>query len=84
MDNYDILTGREKYYLIRNLLSIKLFMENNKLSNEIINKEIEMEFNLSINKIKQNIIHKNLLSKYKQIYNKLFNSLMENIKNASK
>ncbi len=85
IDSFEILNGREKYYLIRNLISIKLFIENKKLSNDIVNKEIEKEFNLSINEIKQNLIDKNkLLPKYKKIYNIIFNKIMDNIKNAPK
>lgn len=85
IDSFDVLTGREKYYLIRNLFSIKLFMQNKKLSSNIINKEIENEFDLSINEIKQNMIDKSkFLLKYKKIYSNLFNKIMDGIKNASK
>ena len=84
LDNFDVLSGREKYYLIRNLLSIRLFMENKKLSNEIINKEIKTEFNLSVNKIKENMINRDFLPKYKKIYNNILDKIMEGIKNGSK
>ncbi len=81
IDNFDILNGEEKYYLILNMISISLFIQDKKLSKEIVNNNIEEVFNIKISKIKQNLIEKDkFIKKYKEIYNKTFNTIMENIK----
>ncbi len=78
LDSFEILSGKEKYYLTRNLISIKLFLENKKLSNEIVNHEIEKELKVSVNNIKENIIQsKEFIKNYKIIYNLLFEKIMD-------
>ena len=70
--NFDITYGEEKYYLIRNLVAINLFIENKKLTRKSIEQEITRIFNLqSINDIKGNLLDKKrFLSIYKKIYEK--------------
>ncbi len=81
IDNFDILNGEEKYYLSLNLVSIRLFIQNKKLSKESVNGEIEKNFNVKVENIKQNLIEKDkFIKKYKDFYNKTFNKIMENIK----
>jgi hypothetical protein len=86
IDNFDILTGKEKYSLTRNLIAIKLFLENKKVTNEMIDSEIMRLFKLkTINELKDNIINKlEFLRRFKEIYKKTFNKIMEGIKNESK
>jgi len=85
IDNFDILNGNEKYYFTLNMMSIFLFIQEKKLSKEIINKEIESIFKIKINELKENLIEKNkFLKNYKLIYNKTFNLIMEGIKNEQK
>ena len=80
-DNFDILGGNEKYYSTLNMVSIFLFIQGRKLSKEIVNKEIEKMFDVKIEEIKENTINKQgFLKKYKEIYNKSFNLIMEGIK----
>ena len=80
IDNFDILNGEEKYYLILNMMSIFLFIQDKKLSKEAVNGSIEREFNVKIEDIKQNMVEKNkFIKKYEIIYNKAFNMIMENL-----
>lgn len=81
IDNLNILSGNEKYYLTLNMVSILLFIQNKKLSKEIVNKEIEKIFCVKISEIRENSINKeDFLKKYKKIYDKTFNLIMESIK----
>jgi hypothetical protein len=81
IDNFDILGGSEKYYLTLNMVSILLFVYNKKLSKEIVNKEIEKLLDISIKELKENLIDKqDFIKKYKEVYTKTFNKIMESIK----
>lgn len=81
IENFDILNGDEKYYLTLNMMAILLFIQNSKLSKELVNNCIEKEFNIKIDEIKENIIEKaRFIKKYKEIYNKTFSLIMRNIK----
>ena len=86
IDNFDILGGNEKYYLTRNMIAISLFLRHRKIEPEAVDKEIIRQFNLkNILEIKNNMIEKNkFISKYKNIYNATFKSIMESINNGSK
>lgn len=80
IDNFEILSGNEKYYLTLNMISILLFIQGKKLSKDIVNKEIEKLFNVKINNIKDNLIKQEFLREYKKIFSKTFNLILENIK----
>ena len=86
IDNFDILNGKDKYHLIRNLIAIKLFLENRKLSSKIIDDTILKEFKLNnIQELKDNLLDKqSFLIKFKEIYQKLFNNILQGIDNDSK
>ena len=58
IDNFDILNGEEKYYLILNLFSILRFIRNKKLSKEAVNKDIESALNVKIKEIRDNLLEK--------------------------
>jgi len=75
IDNFKVLNGREKYKLTRNLIAINLFLENKKITKEIIDKKIEKSFTLKdINELKDNLVDKQkFLKKYKNIYEETFN-----------
>ncbi|OGJ15548.1 hypothetical protein A3K73_05155 [Candidatus Pacearchaeota archaeon RBG_13_36_9] len=85
IDNFDLLSGNEKYYLILNVLAILLFIQDKNLNKELINREIEKIFSVNVNKIKENMLKKErFVKKYKEIYNKTFQLIMESIKNEQK
>ena len=63
------------------MISILLFIQGKKLDKGIINKEIERVFNMKINELKNNLINKeNFLKIYKEIFNKTFDLILDNIK----
>lgn len=81
IDNFEILSGNEKYYLTLNMISILLFIQGKKLDKETINKDIERIFNMKIKELKNNLINKrNFLRIYKEIFSKTFNLILDNIK----
>ena len=85
IDNFDILNGSEKYYLLRNMIAISLYLQNNKINKELVDNEIEQNFKGSIKEIRENMLDKNkFLKKYKTIYKKIFNKIMKSAKNGSK
>ena len=82
IDNFDILTGNEKYYLTRNMVAISLYIKSRKISNKTVDEEIKRVFNLkSIKEIKQNMLDKDIfLKKYNDTYKEIFNKIMRGIK----
>lgn len=84
IESFDYLTGKQKYHMARNLIAIFLFLNNIKISNEIIDYNIKNLLKEDSINLKQNIIiNKNLfLKKYKSIYNSLFKKILEGIKNG--
>lgn len=85
LDNFEFLTGREKYKLTRNMIVVLLFLDDRKLSVEAVNSGIEKHFGKDIVKlIKENMVGKAFLSKYKSLYNKLFDRIMAGVRNDSK
>ncbi|MEK6867901.1 MAG: hypothetical protein AABX98_03705 [Nanoarchaeota archaeon] len=76
--NYDFYSGKEKYYYIRNMITIKVFLEGDKISKEEIDKRIEKDFKIKVEEIKQNIIEDKeaFIKIFKIIYQKTFNKIM--------
>lgn len=86
IDNFDILAGKEKYELVRNMVAIKLFLQEAKLSTEAVDKEIKDLFGKdAVYQLKENLLEKKaFLKRYKIIYNQTFNQIMWEIKHDSK
>lgn len=85
VDNFDILTGREKYYLIRNIMSIYLFIKGKDINRTNLEREIKNIFKVDITKIKNNMLDENkFLKKYKAIYKEIFELIMRHAKNGAK
>ncbi len=85
IDNFDILDGNEKYYLIRNMIAIFLYLQHKRINKKIVDREIERLFDISIEEIRKNILKKDVfLRKYKSMYKKIFNRIMESIEKGSK
>ena len=81
INNFGNLTGKEKYKLTRNLMAIYLFIEDKKLFENNLNKEIGEKLNVKIEDLKNNLVDKNFLKRYKRFYIKLEKEI---IKNAAK
>lgn len=84
--NSDILSGSEKYDLIRNMMAVYLYLQGRRLSKELVDNEIKKSFDLGdINELKQNIIEKkSFLKKYKLIYDKTFVKILKGIESGAK
>ena len=85
IENFDYLAGKQKYHMARNLITIFLFLNNIKISNEIIDYNIKRLLKEDSVNLKQNIIiNKNIfLKKYRSLYNNLLKRILEGIKNGS-
>ena len=59
IENFDYLTGREKYKLVRNLIAIYLFIKNKKISEENLENGIKKNLNTNAEDIKNNLIKEN-------------------------
>ena len=75
--NYNTLKGDEKYYLIRNLIAICLFIKNKKISKDSIEKEIKKVFDIGVEEIFLDNLNKDFLNKYKKLYKTTFKEVME-------
>jgi len=86
IDNFDYLNGNEKYYLVRNTISISLFLKHQKINKEVIDNEIKKVFGLkNVDEIKQNMLDKSkFLEKYKIVHKQVFKKIMKGIENGSK
>lgn len=86
IDNFGHLNGKEKYKLTRNMITIKMFLENKKVSYLSLEKEIISLFKLkNIEEIKDNLLNKKaFLKTYKSIYSKTFDKIIRSIKNDTK
>lgn len=84
IDNFDILNGKEKYKLSRNLIAIKLFLDKKKITKLSVDNEIKNQL-ADTEKIKQNILNKtDFIRRYKFLYTKTFNKIIEGIKKENK
>ena len=85
-DNFDILNGNEKYYLVRNMVAIYLFIKDKIISKDEVDNEIKKIFKLKdVNEVKENILNKKeFLKWYKGAYNETFDLIMDGIKNGAK
>lgn len=83
-NNFDILSGREKYYLVRNLIAIQKYLLKGKVRKDEVEKSIKEQFKLkSVSQIKDNQLPKNaFLQRYKQIYKKTFQKIMQGMHHA--
>lgn len=85
MDNFEILNGKEKYYLTFNLISIYLFLKYGKITKDIVEKTIKSEFNIkTLEEIKENLVDEMFLKRYKKIYEKTFDLIMNGVKHEPK
>lgn len=86
IDNFDNLTEKQKYDLIRNLIAIKLFIENKKMTMDSVNFEIVKVFKLkNIEEIRNNLLSKKeFIKTYKRVYKSIQNEIFNLTKNGSK
>ena len=86
MDNFDVLSGNEKYDLVRNMMAIYLYLGKEKVNKAMVDNEIKKNFRLAdISQLKQNLIDKNLfLKRYRLIYSEAFAKILKGIEIGAK
>ena len=84
-ENFDLLSGNEKYYLTRNLAAIRAYLPKGRVRPSETEKLIKKQFLLSdISLIRENrISKKGFLAGYKTLYDQTFKLILEGIKNAA-
>jgi hypothetical protein len=82
--NFDILSGREKYYLVRNLIAIRKYLYKGKVRKDEVEKSIKEEFKLNtLAQIKENRLQKAaFLKRYNQLYRETFQKIMRGMHHA--
>jgi len=71
VDNFDFLTGKEKYNLVRNMIAIRLFLSRKKLSRQSVDKEIDQTFGTgTADSLRENMVKK---EKFIPLFRKIFN-----------
>jgi len=85
-ENFDFLSGKDKYNMVRNAVAIDLFLSGRKIGMDEVNKEIRKVFGLkSVEEIKLNVLDKvDFLKKYKKFYNNVFEKIIKGVKNDTK
>ena len=85
IDNFDILNGREKYYLVRNVVAIYLFVKRKRISKDSLDKEIKSIWGTNTDKIKDNMLDKgDFIKRYRVFYEKVFDLIMGGAGNGAK
>ena len=85
IDNFDLLSGKEKYDLTRNMMSIYLFLNGNNVTVDVVNNGIKKTFGVDVQEIKDNLLDKkSFIKKYKLIYDKSFALILKGIEHGSK
>ena len=83
-DNFDILSGKEKYDLIRNAVAICLYLDKKKVSVDSVDREIKKVLGVGIQEIKNNVLDKKaFLKRYKLIYEKASSRILRGIAQGS-
>jgi len=84
LNNFDILTGAEKYKMTRNLVAISLFIK--KKEGITIDNSINIYFGQgTAEKLKDNLVSKKpFLGDYEKLYKETKNAVLRGIKNESK
>ncbi len=83
IESFDHLTGREKYEMLRNMISIALFIEGKTVSKKSIDLIINKLFGKNTDKdIKNNIIDdkRRFLRRYSRFYKRLENTILNGTK----
>ena len=85
-EQFEHLNGIEKFILTRNMVAIRLFIEGKTATIDKVNKEINNLFGKdAASKLLENTMEKlPFTAKYKEIYRKVFNAIMDGISHNAK
>ncbi|MCX6741830.1 MAG: hypothetical protein NTX24_01480 [Candidatus Pacearchaeota archaeon] len=75
--NYQEYNGREKEYLVKNLVSISLFLEGKKVKQDEIEKKIKVELKTHPKEIRENILGKEFERNYEKLYKETFDKILK-------
>ncbi len=83
IENFDFLTGDEKYVMTRNLIAINLFINKKDVTKDKVDLAINKLFgDNTVQRLKDNtILKKDFLVRYKKIYKQTQNKILKGIKN---
>jgi len=86
IDNFDFLTGDEKYEMTRNLIAINQFINKKEITKDKVDLAINNFFgNKTVQKLRNNfLLAKDFLKKYKKVYNNAQNRVLKGIKGEPK
>src|SRR3989338_9103898 len=78
IDNFEMLSGREKYYLTRNIISIALYLRHEKIHKEMVEKEITKVFGIkNSGEIRENMVQKAaFVKRFRNLYKSTFAQIM--------
>ena len=86
IDNFDFLTGDEKYEMTRNLAAINQFISKKEVTKDKIDLAINNFFGKkTVQRLKNNLLlAKDFLKKYNKVYNNAQNRILKGIKDEPK
>jgi len=85
-DNFDFLTGDEKYEMTRNLIAINQFISKKEVTKDKVDLAINNFFgDKTIQKLRNNfLLAKDFLKKYKKVYNNTQNRVLKGVRDEPK
>ncbi|MBU0628054.1 MAG: hypothetical protein KKC75_02605 [Nanoarchaeota archaeon] len=87
IENFDFLTGKEKYEMVRNAVAIARFIEGKEVSKSKVDENIRLLFGKEMDeRLEENMItdKKDFIEKYNKFYKTLSSKILEGVKNDSK
>lgn len=86
IDNFEFLTGKDKYDLTRNMIAISLYLDKKELTTRGLDVEIVKRFGLKgVDELKHNLVEKkSFLKRYKEVYGKVFDKIMRGLERGAK
>lgn len=76
IENFQEYNGREKEYLVKNLVSISLFLEGKRIKQEEIARKIKTELKIRPEEIRENMVGKEFEKDYEKLYKETFNKIL--------
>ena len=77
--NYQEYNGKEKEYLVKNLVSISLFLEGKRIKQDEIARKIKAELKTRLEEIRENTAGKEFERNYEKLYKETFNKILKEV-----
>jgi hypothetical protein len=75
--NFQEYNGKEKEYFVKNLVSISLFIEGKKITQEEVTRKTKVELKTTPEDIRENIAGKEFERNYEKLYKETFNKILK-------